>query len=180
MEYLDTLTPSGHLTGERKPRDDVHRDGDWHRAVHAWIRNSKGELLIQRRSPEKESNPDKWDVSAAGHVSAGESSLEAVVKETREELGVDLPASAFRLLFMVRQSAHHRSGAFIDNEFHDVYLVEADLPLSAFTVQPGEVAELRYEAVEVWRARIEAGAGDCVNHPEEYARLFGALAEIQG
>jgi isopentenyldiphosphate isomerase len=177
MEYLDILTPAGEPTGESKPRKEVHRDGDWHRAVHAWIMNSAGELLIQRRAPEKESNPHKWDVSAAGHVSAGETSLEAVVKETREELGVDLPATAFRHLFTVRQSAHHRSGTFIDNEFHDVYLIQTDLSLAAFTVQPGEVAELRYEALTVWRGRIEAGAEDCVSHPEEYARLFTALAQ---
>jgi hypothetical protein len=40
-----------------KPRQAVHRDGDWHRAVHIWLINSKGELVLQKRSKFKDTFP---------------------------------------------------------------------------------------------------------------------------
>ncbi|KAL0327689.1 UNVERIFIED_CONTAM: Nudix hydrolase 3, partial [Sesamum angustifolium] len=55
---------------------EVHRDGDYHRAVHVWIVvESTQEVLLQRRSDCKDSWPGVWDISSAGHISAGDSSL---------------------------------------------------------------------------------------------------------
>lgn len=57
-------------------RSLVHRDGDYHRAVHVWIYSeSTQELLLQKRADCKASWPGKWDISSAGHISSGESSL---------------------------------------------------------------------------------------------------------
>lgn len=54
----------------------VHRDGDYHRAVHVWIYSeSTRELLLQKRADCKDSWPGQWDISSAGHISAGDSSL---------------------------------------------------------------------------------------------------------
>ncbi|RWW44042.1 hypothetical protein BHE74_00050230, partial [Ensete ventricosum] len=54
----------------------VHRDGDYHRAVHVWIYSeSTQELLLQKRADCKDSWPGQWDISSAGHISAGDSSL---------------------------------------------------------------------------------------------------------
>ncbi|XP_057766746.1 nudix hydrolase 3-like [Salvia miltiorrhiza] len=76
VEYLDVLTKTGEKTGVSKPRGDVHRDGDYHRAVHVWIfAESTQELLIQLRAECKDSWPGHWDISSAGHISAGDSSL---------------------------------------------------------------------------------------------------------
>jgi isopentenyldiphosphate isomerase len=59
-----------------KFRGEVHRDGDYHRAVHVWIYSeSTQELLLQRRADCKDSWPGQWDISSAGHISAGDSSL---------------------------------------------------------------------------------------------------------
>ncbi|HLJ74165.1 MAG TPA: NUDIX hydrolase, partial [Thermoanaerobaculia bacterium] len=68
IELIDVLKPDGLPTGERKPKAEIHRDGDWHRAAHIWIVSRDGRFLIQRRSPRKENNPGLWDVSAAGHL----------------------------------------------------------------------------------------------------------------
>ncbi|XP_040956655.1 nudix hydrolase 3-like isoform X2 [Gossypium hirsutum] len=57
-------------------RGDVHRDGDYHKAVHIWIfTESTQELLLQKRTDCKDSWPRLWDISSAGHISAGDSSL---------------------------------------------------------------------------------------------------------
>jgi isopentenyldiphosphate isomerase len=86
IEYIDTITPDGNLTGESRPRDEVHKNGIWHRSVHIWVLNDKEELLIQRRALQKESHPGMWDVSCAGHIGSGDSSLQAAVRELKEEL----------------------------------------------------------------------------------------------
>lgn len=59
MEVLDILDKNGNRTGEVKPRKEVHSNGDWHKGFHIWIINSKKELLIQRRSPNKDVYPNK-------------------------------------------------------------------------------------------------------------------------
>ncbi|KAB2077160.1 hypothetical protein ES319_A06G083600v1 [Gossypium barbadense] len=80
VEYLDVLTKIGKKIdkkiGGSKPRGDVHRDGDYHKAVHVWIfTESTQELLLQKRADCKDSWPGLWDISSAGHISAGDSSL---------------------------------------------------------------------------------------------------------
>jgi isopentenyldiphosphate isomerase len=177
VEYFDVLDPNGQPTGICKLREEVHRDGDWHRTVHAWILNSRGELLIQKRSMTKDSNPGLWDVSAAGHLSAGETPLEALVKEVREELGLDVPPGDFRYLFTVAQQALSQTGTFLDNEFQEVYLLCIDVPLEAFRVQPEEVSELRYVPLMELEQLILDAAPEFVTHDEEYRRLFEILAE---
>eukprot|EP00667_Euglena_gracilis_P020143 EG_transcript_21766 len=63
------------FTGFTKQRKDVHQNGDWHRSVHVWIYDTlNGTVLIQKRSPEKDTNPNRWDVSCAGHITAGDES----------------------------------------------------------------------------------------------------------
>ncbi|KAF7060677.1 hypothetical protein CFC21_067454 [Triticum aestivum] len=58
------------------PRTKVHRDGDCHRAVHVWIYcESTRELLLQRHADYKDSRTGQWDISSAGHISVGDSSL---------------------------------------------------------------------------------------------------------
>lgn len=57
------------------------------RIVRIFVTNSKGEVLIQKRSATV-SVPNKWDQSAAGHVDVGDSYDEAAVRELEEEMGI--------------------------------------------------------------------------------------------
>lgn len=137
-EHFDVLTKTGEKTGYSKPRGDVHRDGDYHRAVHVWIfAESTQELLLQRRADCKDSWAGQWDISSAGHISAGDSSLISAMRELQEELGVTLPKDAFELIFVFLQECTINDGKFINNEYNDVYLVTTidPIPLEAFTLQ---------------------------------------------
>ncbi|KAB1995099.1 hypothetical protein ES319_D13G138300v1 [Gossypium barbadense] len=86
VEYLDNLTKIGKKISVSKPRGDVHRDGDYHKAVHVWnFAERTQELLLQKRADCKDSWPGLWDISSAGHISAGDSSLiTAQYKENNE------------------------------------------------------------------------------------------------
>jgi 16S rRNA (adenine1518-N6/adenine1519-N6)-dimethyltransferase len=72
-------------------RSKVHGDNLRHRAVHILIFNEAGEIYLQQRSRWKDRHPLKWDSSAAGHVSVGESYCQTARRELREELGANVP-----------------------------------------------------------------------------------------
>ena len=107
----------GSLTGEIKPRALVHRDGDLHGASHVFLarlRGGRAELLLQKRSAQKDSFPGLYDISAAGHLDPGEDFAAAARRELAEELGVTGEEPEF--LFAQRNEYH---GAFHGKPFHD-------------------------------------------------------------
>jgi isopentenyldiphosphate isomerase len=126
MELFDVLDGNGEKTGEVKLRSLVHKDGDWHKAVHIWITNDKGQLLMQKRSPNKDSHPNEWDISCAGHVVAGETSASTAVKELSEELGLTASENDFEFLFQLKNQSITNNGSFLNNEFDDVYIIKLD------------------------------------------------------
>ena len=162
IELIDVLTPDGEKTGVRKPKNEIHRDGDWHRAAHIWVLDRRGSFLIQRRSPRKENNPNLWDVSAAGHLSAGESSREAAVRETFEEIGLQIAADELEFITTMPQSCVLNHATYIDNEFHDIFIVRRDVDIAALRLDPEEVAEVR------WVDELRPD-DSFVPHGEEYA-----------
>lgn len=180
-EYLDVITKTGEKTGISKPRGDVHKDGDYHRAVHVWIfSESTQELLLQRRADCKDSWPGLWDISSAGHISAGDSSLITARRELHEELGVVLPKDAFELIFIFLQECVINEGKYINNEFNDVYLVttSAPIPLDAFTLQETEVSAVKYIYWEEYKRLL---ANEDINYVPydvtgEYGQLFDIIA----
>jgi 16S rRNA (adenine1518-N6/adenine1519-N6)-dimethyltransferase len=72
----------------QSPRSVVHANHWLHRAVHIFVFNSRGELLIHRRSATKDEAPLKYTSSASGHLSAGEDYATAAMRELEEELGL--------------------------------------------------------------------------------------------
>jgi len=71
----------------------VHEKGLLHRAVHVFVVNRHGELLIQKRSRFKDAHPEVWDSSVAGHLDSGEDYAAAAMRELEEEMGItDVPA----------------------------------------------------------------------------------------
>ena len=147
MERIDVLTADGVPTGIVKPKPDVHRDGDWHRAAHVWIVASDGRVMLQRRALVKLTWPGLWDVSVAGHVSAGETPVEAAIRETREEIGLRITAEDLTHIAHLRFHCALRDG-YVENEFHDVYLLRRDVELASLVLDPLEVAEVRYVSLD--------------------------------
>ena len=171
MERIDVLTPDGRPTGVTKPKDEIHRDGDWHRAAHIWIIASDGRILLQRRSPRKENNPNLWDVSAAGHRSAGESAVEAAVRETYEELGLRIEARELKLVATLRESCVLNNDTYYDNEFHEIFVVLRDADINALELDPEEVAEVK------WADELRPDSS-FVPHAEEYALITAMAARL--
>jgi len=164
-ELIDVVNADGTPAGIPKLKSHVHRDGDLHRAVHVWIANSEGRLLIQRRSSRKENHPGLWDVSAAGHVKAGETAVECALRETYEELGLRIRADELRHLGTRRESSVLRGGSYTDNELQEIFFVQRDIDLESLRPQRGEVDEVML-VDDLPREGL-------VPHDEEYSLIAG-------
>ena len=70
-------------------KEQAWTNGDIHRIARLFVFNSKGELLIHKRSDKLDNLPGKWDQSAAGHVDEGEDYLEAAQREVKEDIGIE-------------------------------------------------------------------------------------------
>lgn len=182
MEYFDTLTAEGRPDGRRKARQLVHKDGDWHGASRIWLvrrvadtdGKKRTEVLLQRRSEEKDSYPGLWDVSAAGHVAAGGNYLETAVRETAEELGISLEPDELTFLFSLKSEStwEYRGEIFTDREFHHVFMAEKDVDIEEVRLQKEEVAEVCWmDAEKLYDALKDKTLASCI-HMEEYEKLF--------
>ncbi len=89
-EIFAVVNEQDEVIGQER-RNEVHQRGLWHRAVHIFIWNKHGQLLLQKRSSTKDVAPNTWDSSVAGHVGIGEDYDKAAHREMVEELGVTLP-----------------------------------------------------------------------------------------
>jgi 16S rRNA (adenine1518-N6/adenine1519-N6)-dimethyltransferase len=87
-EIFDVVDSQDRVLGQA-PRSQVHAQGLMHRAVHVFVLNSRGELLVQQRSAEKDEFPLRFTSSASGHLAAGESYADAAVRELWEEVGLE-------------------------------------------------------------------------------------------
>lgn len=143
-EPFEIVTAFGRATGQIKPRAEVHRDGDWHRAIHVWIagRDSVGApfLIFQRRGSQKDTWPDHFDATVGGHVRAGES-LEETLREVDEEIGISVQGQTLLPLGR-RLCANEALEGIIDREVQDVFLLVDDRPLTSYRPNPAELSAL--------------------------------------
>jgi isopentenyl-diphosphate Delta-isomerase len=86
-EIFDVVDEYDRVIGQA-PRSVVHAEKRLHRAVHVFVFNSRGELLLQKRSATKDEYPLCYTSSASGHLSAGEDYETAAPRELQEELGL--------------------------------------------------------------------------------------------
>lgn len=171
-ERLDIFNQLGEKTNKSETYDNIHLHGLLHKTVHVWFVNSKQQFLLQKRTSNKRAYPNYWDISAAGHINSNETSLQAAKRETREELGIDLPDSAFTLLATIKQSTVKHSDTFIDDEFNDIYLVHCNLDVSEFKLQKEEVAKMQWIDKKEFEKWIKGDGELLVPHDEEYKILL--------
>lgn len=99
-EFLDVVNKDGEIIGLR-PRSEIHGNPELiHRVVHVLLFNSRGELLLQKRSENKDVAAGLWDTSVGGHVDAGETVHDALRREMSEELGITRCTPEFLYTYM--------------------------------------------------------------------------------
>jgi isopentenyldiphosphate isomerase len=147
MELWDVYDKYRQKTGRTHERGNPMNEGDYHLVVHVWIVNDKGEFLIQKRQPWKTGWPNMWDGSAAGSAILGDSSEAAAIRETKEELGVDLDVSKGEVLFTIKSSS----------SFEDIWLIRQNVDISDLKLQYEEVADAKWATLEEIKLMMQAG-----------------------
>ena len=172
-EQIDVLNADGTPAGYSCGRSKVHAEGLWHRTVHIWAFDRKGRILFQLRSRVKENNPGLYDTSCAGHISAGDSSLNAAVRELKEELGVRKSSRDLEYLFEATHESVLNGGTYLDNEFYDVYKISlTDEEIDSLVPQPGEVDGFKWMTREEFFAKHKIHPEKFVEHPKDFQWLL--------
>ena len=171
-EQIDVLNPDGTSAGYACGRAEVHSRGLWHRTVHVWAFDRQGRVLFQLRAKVKENNPGLLDTSCAGHISAGDTSQNAALRELREELGVVKGPEDLEYLFESGHESVLNGGAYLDNEFYDVYRITlSDEEACSLVPQPGEVDGFVWMTREEFLERLKNNPLQFVSHPRDFSWL---------
>lgn len=156
LEIWDWET--GFPTGGSVLRDDAHRNGTPHEAVHLWVvwnDRPVPEILFQHRASHKENYPDCLDITVGGHVPYGYGGNK-VLKEAEEEIGI-LPDER-NLIDLGWYRYEERTGALFQREIQHVYLLNDDRELHRFRFSDGEVAGIYAVGIDSLRKIIAGNA----------------------
>lgn len=153
-EEFDLYNRQRRPLGRTHPRGEPLPAGAYHVGVTGWITSGKGAFLMVRRA--KEPSLGLWEAPGGG-VQAGETSLEAVLREVKEELGLEVDPKQVKLISSERREADHI--------FYDVFLLRAAKKLSELTLDPDEVAEARWMMpVEIERLHRDGKLSPLMNY----------------
>lgn len=141
------------LNGKGGTKDKVFGDGLLHGAAHVWIwrkNNDTIEILVQKRAANKRTWPNRYDISAAGHIDLDETPLDAALRETGEEIGLNTISDELKLFCVHRTYLKAENGA-IENEFQWLYSLELTSNTD-FTLQASEVESLAWVPLSKFKA----------------------------
>lgn len=141
MEKRDLYDENKMLTGETIYKGEPIPKGRYYITVVAFIQNSKGEFLIQKRVLKKDG---KW-ASTGGHPVSGETSKQGIITEIKEELGITVNDDKIELFKTIKT----------EDDFVDLYYLLEDIKLGDVTVQEEEVDKVKWASEEEIRTMIK-------------------------
>lgn len=136
VEIIDVIDIKRTKTGKTAARGKKLGKDEYFLTVHVWIVNSNGEILIQRRSPNKKVCPDLWSVTG-GVVATGESSWDTCCRETLEEIGIDVSNAYAELIGQAKEPDEW--GSLVD-----VWLIKTDFAITDTKMQVSEVCDIKW------------------------------------
>ncbi|GGB52551.1 NUDIX domain-containing protein [Virgibacillus dakarensis] len=145
MEKWDLYDYDRNKIGKTHTRGEPLPEGCYHIVVHVWIQNDRGKLLLSKRHPNKHYG-NLWECTG-GSVLTGETSLEGALRETKEELGIELNPESGQLLFSEVRSNHHS----------DNWLFISNAKLNDLEFQPDEVIDAKWVSKDTYEKMIQKG-----------------------
>ncbi len=163
-EFLDIVDENDNVVG-KAPRKECHEKGLLHRVVDILILNSKGELLLQKRSEKMDTFPGYWTCSAGGHVNSGESYRDAVKRELNEELGIQIEVE--------------EAGQLISNrpEHNQLIRLYSAVYEGPFNYNPEEIEALEFVSIGRIKREIRLYAR---KYTPGFIDMFRKFCEIRG
>lgn len=173
-EKIDELNEKGEVIGVID-KDVAHREGRLHKSVHLWIINDNGEILLQYRCKDKKLYPNTWDVSVGGHVGTKENSIDALSRETKEELGIDLDLENVEYFGTIHERLKYED---IDsNELVDVFIARQNINKEDIIIQKEEVSDICWRSIEELFNLIDNK--QLLPHVEEYKKMKEYLTTLK-
>ena len=171
MELIQIVDKNGNFTGEIMDKEEAHDKNLLHNEVAAFVINDKEQVLLQKRSANKRFNPNKWAL-CAGHVDAYESLENAILREIKEEIGIDINPNEL-VPFGEREFTIRDSNSHITY----FYYVKSNLNEEDFIIQKEELSEVKWfdidQVIEMIKSKDES-----IVFREERLKLFEQLKNI--
>lgn len=139
MELVDLLNNRKELTGETCERNAVP-EGKYRLSIHIWIVNDKNEILIQQRSASRKMFPNMW-TNTGGACIAGETSIETVFRELKEELNVIPNIDNLELIASYKRK----------KDYVDVWLLRQNINIKDLKFNDNEVQAAKWATIEEWK-----------------------------
>lgn len=147
MEILDLYDVRKNKINKTFVRDSEEtKNGEFRQTVHVCLINKNKQLLIQLRSFNMRRNPGKWAFTGGLPVS-GENSLEGAIRETKEELNIDLRPEEMELLITFRR----------EHDFVDVWVARNNTNIEDIVMQKNEVEQVRWVSIDEMEKMISEG-----------------------
>ena len=172
-ELLKVLHENGNETGNYENRSLVHSNRLFHNEIALWIIDKENKkVLVQRRSAYKKQNPNKLAL-CAGHVVANETIEEALFKEAKEEIGINLNKFKVNKLTTIKRIEPQNYC------FSHHYYIMSNIPQEDFTIQEEELSEVFYIDYEQLKNLIKINNEDvAIKWNTEIERVFILLDEV--
>ena len=162
MEKRDLYDKDRNLTGEFIFKGEPVPKGKYIIVILVMIQNSKGEFLIQKRSKQK---GGKF-AATGGHVKSGQTSVEGMIDEIQEEIGLTVKPEELELLYSSREDEQ--------DVFFDLYYMKKDFEISDLVLQEEEVESASWKTIEEIDELIKQDMF-LINHAEEVYRTIEIL-----
>lgn len=162
LELLQVLDEDGHPTGILRDRVLCHQMGSPHATVHIWVarpgKEGRIEVLLQKRSRNKDSNPGALDTSTAGHIDGFDRPAESAVRELSEELGIHVSEKDLIFLGSHREADESifHGKIFRDRQLIYVYLYQGPVDTDRLVLQKEEVERVFWYPLDQAKAALEA------------------------
>ena len=163
IEKRDLYDANRNLTGETIINGEEIPNGKYINVVLIFIQNSEGKFLIQKRSEIKNG---KY-ATTGGHPKSGETSLQGIVTEVKEEIGLDIKPEDVQLYYGGRSDE--------EQVFWDDYYIKLDIPnIEELKLQKEEVDSVHWFSAEEIN-KLKEDDKFFMNHYEEFEFLLNWL-----
>ena len=172
--YLDS---NGNATGQTCLKSEAHLKGFYHQTIHVWLYTDDKKVLLQKRAFVKKVFPNLWDVSAAGHIGAGERIEIAAIREVQEEIGITIKEVDLHKIGFRKDEIVHPNG-ILDNEFKHIYLCKLNKSIDQLTMQPEEVDDLQLFDISILKDTTKHGSFMVPNMNHYYDFIYDKIYSL--
>lgn len=138
--WVDITDSTNKPTGLRLPTAWVADRGFWHRGCHAIITTPDKKYIVEKRSKKIIFSPSRLEITLGGAVDSGETPEQAMIREIREELGIQVKPQQLTLIDIYKWSSYHPRYNKYSRHFRYTYHVALEQNDPMLRIQPSEVA----------------------------------------